>query len=74
MIAARGGPIAAVNEGDVIVINPKARTLTLEVADDEIARRMANWRAPDRADQARPGSVHDKYIRLVSSAHYGCVL
>jgi dihydroxy-acid dehydratase len=22
----------------------------------------------------RPGSVHDKYIRLVSSAHYGCVL
>src|SRR5215475_1317819 len=72
--AARGGPIAAVHEGDVIVINPKQRTLTLQVSDDEIARRMAGWRAPDRTEKARPGSVHDKYIRLVSSAHYGCVL
>lgn len=72
--AARGGPIAAVCEGDTIVIDPKARTLTLEVGDDEIARRMAGWRAPDRAEKARPGSVHDKYIRLVSSAHHGCVL
>jgi dihydroxy-acid dehydratase len=72
--AARGGPIAAVRDGDVIVIDPGARTLTLDVPDDEIARRMASWRAPERADKARPGSVHDKYIRLVSSAHYGCVL
>ena len=72
--AARGGPIAAVREGDVIVIDPGARTLTLEVPDDEIARRMSTWRAPERGDKARTGSVHDKYIRLVSSAHYGCVL
>jgi dihydroxy-acid dehydratase len=72
--AARGGPIAAVREGDAIVIDPGARTLTLEVPDDEIARRMSRWRAPERGDKARPGSVHDKYIRLVSSAHYGCVL
>jgi dihydroxy-acid dehydratase len=72
--AARGGPIAAVRDGDGIVIDPGARTLTLDVSDDEIARRMAGWRAPGRADKARPGSVHDKYIRLVSSAHYGCVL
>ena len=72
--AARGGPIAAVRDGDFIVIDPEARTLTLDVPDEEIARRMATWRAPDRASKARPGSVHDKYIRLVSSAHYGCVL
>jgi dihydroxy-acid dehydratase len=72
--AARGGPIAAVQEGDTIVIDPKKRTLTLEVGDAEIARRMSGWRAPERAEKARPGSVHDKYIRLVSSAHYGCVL
>jgi len=72
--AARGGPIAAVREGDVIVIDPGARTLTLEVPDDELARRMSTWRAPERGDKARTGSVHDKYIRLVSSAHYGCVL
>ena len=72
--AARGGPIAAVRDGDAIVIDPGTRTLTLDVSDDEINRRMAGWRAPERADKARPGSVHDKYIRLVSSAHHGCVV
>jgi dihydroxy-acid dehydratase len=72
--AARGGPIAAVRDGDTIVIDPGARTLHLEASDEEIARRMAEWRAPDMADRVRPGSVHDKYIRLVSSAHHGCVL
>jgi dihydroxy-acid dehydratase len=72
--AARGGPIAAVRDGDTIVIDPGARTVNLEVAPEEIARRMADWRAPDRVARVRPGSVHDKYVRLVSSAHYGCVL
>jgi dihydroxy-acid dehydratase len=72
--AARGGPIAAVRDGDTIIIDPRARTLDLDVPGDEIARRMAGWRAPDRAVLARPGSVHDKYIRLVSSAHHGCVV
>jgi dihydroxy-acid dehydratase len=47
--------------------------VNLEVPAEEIARRMADWRAPDSA-RVRRGSVHDKYIRLVSSAHYGCVL
>jgi dihydroxy-acid dehydratase len=72
--AARGGPIAAVRDGDTIVIDPRARTLTLEVPDDEIARRMQDWHAPDLSARVRPGSVHDKYVRLVSSAHLGCVL
>lgn len=72
--AARGGPIAAVREGDTIVINPRARTLDLDVPAEEIARRMADWKAPDLTARVRPGSVHDKYIRLVSTAHYGCVL
>jgi dihydroxy-acid dehydratase len=72
--AARGGPIAAVQDGDAIVIDPRARTLSLDVPDDEIARRLAGWRAADPAGRVRPGSVHDKYIRLVSSAHYGCVV
>jgi len=35
---------------------------------------MAEWRAPDLAQRIRPGSVHDKYVRLVKSAHYGCVV
>ncbi|HQN10730.1 MAG TPA: dihydroxy-acid dehydratase [Quisquiliibacterium sp.] len=72
--AARGGPIAAVRDGDTIVIDPGARTLTLDVPDAEIARRMADWRPPDLSGEVRPGSVRDKYVRLVSSAHYGCVL
>jgi dihydroxy-acid dehydratase len=72
--AARGGPIAAVRDGDTIVIDPKGRTLSLEVSDEEIAKRMAGWKAPDPATRVRPGSVHHKYIRLVSSAHYGCVV
>ena len=55
-------------------IDPGARTVTLEVPAEEIARRMADWRAPASIAAVRPGSVHDKYIRLVSSAHYGCVL
>ena len=72
--AARGGPIAAVRDGDTIVIDPGARTLNLLVSDEEIARRMAEWQAPDLSGRVRRGSVHDKYIRLVSSAHHGCVL
>jgi dihydroxy-acid dehydratase len=72
--AARGGPIAAVRDGDTIVIDPRKRTLNVELSDAEIARRMAEWRAPDVAARVRPGSVHDKYIRLVSSAHHGCVV
>jgi dihydroxy-acid dehydratase len=72
--AARGGPIAAVRDGDTIVIDPRRRTLTLDVPQQEIDRRMADWRPPDLAKRLRPGSVHDKYVKLVSSAHYGCVL
>jgi len=72
--AARGGPIAAVRDGDTIVIDPRARTLTLDLPDAEIAARMKTWRAPDARAGLKPGSVHDKYVRLVSSAHYGCVL
>ena len=65
--AAKGGPIAAVRDGDTIVIDPRGRTLTLDVPAAEIARRMAAWQPPD-ASRVRPGSVHHKYVRLVSSA------
>jgi dihydroxy-acid dehydratase len=61
-------------DGDVIVIDPAARTLNLELPASDIALRMADWQAPDLRARVRPGSVRDKYIRLVSSAHQGCVL
>jgi dihydroxy-acid dehydratase len=72
--AARGGPIAAVRDGDTIVIDPKNRTLNVALSDEEIVRRMKEWRAPDLSARIRPGSVHDKYVKLVSSAHHGCVV
>ena len=71
--AAKGGPLAAVRDGDTIVIDPKKRTLNVELSAAEITERMKAWKAPD-AKRLRPGSVHDKYTRLVSSAHYGCVV
>jgi dihydroxy-acid dehydratase len=70
--AARGGPLAAVRDGDTIVIDPRKRTLDLDLPAAEIARRMAAWKAPE--SRVRPGSVHHKYVRLVSSAHHGCVV
>ena len=70
--AARGGPLAAVHDGDTIVIDPRKRTLDLDLPAAEIAKRMAGWKAPE--SRVRPGSVHHKYVRLVSSAHHGCVV
>ncbi|MDH4094281.1 MAG: dihydroxy-acid dehydratase [Betaproteobacteria bacterium] len=72
--AAKGGPIGIVREGDAIVIDPRARTLTLELDPTEIARRLASRDGSRVGPPLRPGSVLDKYARLVSSAHYGCVL
>ena len=69
--AARGGPLAVVRDGDEIVIDPGARTLDVDLGADEIEARLGDWQAPERA--LRPGSVLDKFRRLVSSAHYGCV-
>ncbi len=69
--AARGGPLAAVRDDDTIVIDPGRRTLTLEVDEEELAARMVDWSPPPSV--VAPGSVRDKYARLVSSAHLGCV-
>ena len=72
--AARGGPLAAVRDGDTIIINPHTRRLDVDVDADEIAERMRAWEAPRLEDKVRPGTVLHKYARLVSSAQYGCVL
>jgi dihydroxy-acid dehydratase len=70
---AKGGPIGAVRDGDTIIINPKTRRLDLDITSDEMAARMAQLVAPELSDVPE-GSVLSKYRRLVSSAHYGCVL
>lgn len=43
---AAGGPLAAVRDGDVITLDVPARSLRLEISDEEMARRLANWQAP----------------------------
>jgi dihydroxy-acid dehydratase len=68
--AAVGGPLALVRDGDGVSIDATQRTLTLQVAATELARRKAAWSAP--APYATHG-VLAKYAALVSSASLGAV-
>jgi dihydroxy-acid dehydratase len=68
--ASRGGPMAAVRDGDIIVIDVASRKLDLDVSDETMKKRLADWRAP----QPRYATgVLGKYARLVSSASTGAV-
>jgi dihydroxy-acid dehydratase len=68
--AIKGGPIAAVHDGDVITINVDARRMDVALDDDEIARRVAAYKAPANADLS---GVLAKYAALVGSASEGAV-
>ena len=68
--AASGGPIAVVQDGDMITIDETTHRIELEVPADEVARRLKSWKAP--APRATRG-VLAKYARLVSSASQGAV-
>jgi dihydroxy-acid dehydratase len=69
--AARGGPIALVRDGDLITIDVDARTLQLDVTDDELDARRSAW-SPREARVSR--GVLARYARVVSSASSGAVL
>jgi dihydroxy-acid dehydratase len=69
--AARGGPIAAIQDGDLITIDLDAGTLQVDVSDDELARRLADWRPPV---PRFTGGVFARYAALVGSAADGAVL
>ncbi len=68
--AARGGPIAALRDGDVVVLDVAARELRVELSDDEIAARLRDWTPPPPRYTA---GVFAKYAALVSSASEGAV-
>ncbi|EAQ86104.1 conserved hypothetical protein [Chaetomium globosum CBS 148.51] len=68
--AMEGGPIGLVRDGDKIVIDADKRVLDLEVPADEMARRKAEWKAPE--PRAKRGTLK-KYASLVSDASQGCV-
>jgi dihydroxy-acid dehydratase len=68
--AAVGGPIAAIQNGDTILIDPAKRRLDLDVAPDEIRDRLAATKAPP--PRYATGALA-KYSKLVSSASVGAV-
>ncbi len=65
-----GGPIAAVQEGDLITFDIPHRELRLEISDAELAQRLAAWKAPE--PRYRRG-VFAKYAASVTSASEGAV-
>jgi dihydroxy-acid dehydratase len=68
--AALGGPIAGVRDGDMIHFDVNKRVLEVEVSDEVLRQRMAQWKAP----QPRyPKGVFAKYAALVSSASQGAI-
>src|SRR3978361_295937 len=68
--AAAGGPLALGQDGDTLALDVPARTLTLEVSDEELARRRTLWKpleAPKRGWQKL-------YVEHVQQAHLGADL
>ena len=68
--AARGGPIAAVRDGDTITFDVDARRLDVEISEEEMDQRLREWKAPE---PRYASGVMAKYARLVSSASEGAV-
>jgi len=70
--AADGGPIAALRDGDIVTIDarPEARSITVELSDEELASRLAV-----RVSGAQPvrGGLLEKYRAVVGPAHLGAV-
>ncbi len=68
--AARGGPIAAVEEGDSIRIDIAARAIDVEIPPERLRQRLAAWKPPE---PRYTSGVFAKYCALVSSASQGAV-
>ncbi len=68
--AAEGGPIALIEDGDVITIDAEAGTIDLEVADDVLATRRADWRP--RVNDYQSGALW-RYAQNVGPAYKGAV-
>jgi dihydroxy-acid dehydratase len=68
--AAVGGPIAAIRDGDTVVFDLPKRTLSVDITDAELQKRLASWKAP------QPRFTHGvmaKYALLVSSSSLGAI-
>jgi dihydroxy-acid dehydratase len=69
--AMEGGPIALVQEGDIVKLDIPGRKLTLQVSEEELAQRKAAWVKP--APKVTSGYLA-RYAKLVTSANTGAVL
>jgi dihydroxy-acid dehydratase len=68
--AARGGPIAALQDGDVVVFDVERRRLDVELSEQELRVRLSRWEPPKPRYAT---GVMAKYAKLVSSAAQGAV-
>jgi dihydroxy-acid dehydratase len=68
--AVKGGPIGALRDGDTITIDVDARTLEVELTDEQIIERLASYEPPE---SKWPSGVMAKYAATVSSASIGAV-
>jgi dihydroxy-acid dehydratase len=68
--AFRGGPLAALEEGDVVVLDVDAREIRVELSNDELAARLRKWSRPK--PRYTTGALA-KYAQLVASASEGAV-
>jgi len=65
-----GGPIALVEDGDVISVDAVKNSIELEVPEDVLAARRAAWKAPPL--KVTQGTLY-KYTKVVTDASHGCV-
>ncbi|HTA12429.1 MAG TPA: dihydroxy-acid dehydratase [Solirubrobacteraceae bacterium] len=70
--AVRGGPIAAIQDGDQLTIDADTGRLDVALSDEEIAARVAAYSRPPRADEHVDVAIQ-KYAKLVGSAAKGAV-
>ena len=69
--AMAGGPIAYVQDGDIIDIDIPARKLNVLISDEEMAKRKAAWVKPE--PKVKTGYL-SRYAKLTTSANTGAVL
>jgi len=68
--AAERGPIGALRDGDIVVIDVENRRLDVELSEEQLRKRLADWKAPP---PRYTSGVLFKYARLVADASKGAV-